>query len=177
MWGWLNAEEAGGESAAETAGTLLVGADRPQEVDLAEGGPVNVAEVELAVDALPRQEAAEAHLAGGPDYQVGVRAARRVQMALHCVRSEAVGQFRRADALGKELADGRPRRLDDLFPAAIADGHRDLQCGIVVREGARLRDRLAQPIGQEIGPADHVQPNRHLGPPLAALDGVERVRG
>src|SRR5450759_4355706 len=120
MWGWRNAEEAGAESAAETAGPLLVGADRPQEVDLAEGGPVDLAEVELAVDALPGQEAAEAHLAGGSNYQVRVRAARRVQVALHCVRGQTVGQFRGADAFAQELADGRPCRLDEFFTAAVA---------------------------------------------------------
>jgi hypothetical protein len=40
-----------------------VGAQRPQEVDLAEGGPVSVAEVELRVRALPQQESAEPLLA------------------------------------------------------------------------------------------------------------------
>src|SRR4029077_19877915 len=45
-------------SAAETTIPGGVGAQRPEEVHLAEGGPVGVAEVELGVGALPEQEAA-----------------------------------------------------------------------------------------------------------------------
>ena len=50
-WGWLGAE------AAISRG---VGAQGAKEVDLAEGRPVGVAEVELRVDGLPQQESADA---------------------------------------------------------------------------------------------------------------------
>src|SRR5690606_38607759 len=50
---------AGGSSAAEAALAGRVGAQRPQEVDPAEVGPVGLAEVELAVHALPEPEATE----------------------------------------------------------------------------------------------------------------------
>jgi hypothetical protein len=42
-----------GLSTAEAAATLLIGADRPQEIDLAEGRPQHVGEIELTVGALP----------------------------------------------------------------------------------------------------------------------------
>ena len=53
----------GSASAAVAALALLEGADRAQEIDLAEGRPQHVGEIELAVGALPQQEAGEAHLA------------------------------------------------------------------------------------------------------------------
>jgi len=57
---------------AEPALTRGVGAERAEEVDATEGGPVGVAEVELGVGALPEQEPAEPLLARGPDDQVGI---------------------------------------------------------------------------------------------------------
>src|SRR5690242_3782573 len=65
---------------AETPTPRGVGAERAEEVDLAERGPVGVAEVELGVGALPEQETAEALLARGPDDQVGVGLAGRVEV-------------------------------------------------------------------------------------------------
>src|SRR5690606_27577872 len=44
----------------ESALPVGVGAQGPQEVDLTEAGPVDVAEVELGVGALPEQEVREA---------------------------------------------------------------------------------------------------------------------
>src|ERR1700729_1064204 len=57
-----------------------VAAKCPQEVDLAERGPVGVAEVELGVHGLPEQEVGYALLAAGPDDQVGVGLPGRVQV-------------------------------------------------------------------------------------------------
>src|SRR5690348_7007792 len=47
------------ESGAEPAMPRGVGPQRPEEVHPPEGRPVGVAEVELRVDALPQQEAAQ----------------------------------------------------------------------------------------------------------------------
>src|SRR5690242_9329628 len=57
-----------------------VGPDRTQEIDAAEVGPVGLAEVELALRALPEQEAAEALLAGGSDHQVRIGLALGVEV-------------------------------------------------------------------------------------------------
>src|SRR5579875_1865877 len=57
-----------------------VGAQRAEEVHLAEGRPVSVTEVELRVDGLPEQEPADALLARRADDQVRVRLAGAVQV-------------------------------------------------------------------------------------------------
>src|SRR3954469_6488643 len=56
-----------GSSAPVATFALGVRADRPEEVDPAEVGPVGLAEVELALGRLPQQEAAQPLLAGGTD--------------------------------------------------------------------------------------------------------------
>src|SRR5690606_41761388 len=53
----------------------------PQEVDLAELGPVRVTEVELTVRRLPQEETRQPHLTRGADDEVGVGDAGRVQVA------------------------------------------------------------------------------------------------
>src|SRR5690606_6088695 len=96
-------------------------AQGPQEVDLAELRPVRVAEVELAVDRLPRHETGQPDLAGGPDHEVGVRHAGSVE-----VRRELLGAHVTGDAL-QGLPGGEPReqqlvdRVDDLLAAAVAE--------------------------------------------------------
>src|SRR3982751_5715020 len=69
-----------GASGTEATVPLAEGPQRPQEVDLAEVGPVGLAEVELAVRALPQQEAAEPLLARGADHQVRIRLALGVEV-------------------------------------------------------------------------------------------------
>ncbi len=83
---------------AEAAGPELIGADRPEEVDLAEGRPVGLAEVVLAVDALPGQEAGQANLAGGPDDEIGVARALGVEMRRQVLGGQRVGQVLRRDS-------------------------------------------------------------------------------
>src|SRR5581483_12156103 len=73
---------------AEPPIPVLVAPDRPHEIDLAEGGPVGVAEVELAVGALPQHEAREAHLPAGPDDQVRVGSVLGVEVLLDRVRRQ-----------------------------------------------------------------------------------------
>ena len=106
---------------AETAGPLLVRADRPQEVDLAEGRPVGLAEVELAVGALPGQEAGQADLAGGPDDELRVRRASGVQLGGQAVGREGVGQLIGRRSFGDEGANRGARRLDQLVAARVAE--------------------------------------------------------
>src|SRR3546814_17214667 len=72
------------ESPAEAALPVPIGAQRAQEVDLAKVRPVDLGEIELAVGALPEQEARQSQLAAGADAEVRIRelrdrpAARRV---------------------------------------------------------------------------------------------------
>src|SRR5580693_8258134 len=88
-------------SFAESAPARLIGADRAQEVDFAEGRPEHVGEVELAVHALPQQKSGQADLAAGTNDQVGIRQAGGVEMLGDGFGGDAVGR------LGKRRAFGR----------------------------------------------------------------------
>src|SRR6516164_1192713 len=79
-----------GPSFSETPLTLLVGAQRPQEVDAAEGGPIHVGEVEFAEHALPQEESGKPNLPAGPDDEVGVGKIRSIEGSADCVRSYKV---------------------------------------------------------------------------------------
>src|SRR5439155_12137560 len=67
-------------STAEAAATLLKGADRAQEIDLAEGRPQHIGEIELAVGALPQQKAGQPDLAAGADDKIGIGQAGGVEI-------------------------------------------------------------------------------------------------
>src|SRR5207247_1452040 len=80
-------------SAAEAPLALLERPYRPKEVQLAKRRPVDVGEVELAVAALPGQEAAQAHLAARADDQLRVAVLRRVQVARDRLCVDMVGHL------------------------------------------------------------------------------------
>src|SRR5690606_25709896 len=66
--------------APHTSFPLRERAQRAQKVHAPEVRPVGVAEVELAMRALPHEETAETLFPGSPDYQVRVRLARCVKV-------------------------------------------------------------------------------------------------
>ena len=88
---------------AEAAVPVAVRAQGPQEVDVAELRPVGVAEVELAVRALPEQEAGQPLLARGADQQVGVGLALGVEVLGDVLDVEEGGDLFEAGALGGVL--------------------------------------------------------------------------
>src|SRR6266511_3387647 len=126
---------------AEAAPPLRIGAQRAQEVDLAEGRPVGVGEVVLRVGRLPQQEAGQADLPRGADDQVGVGHPGGVQVPGDLVGGQAGGRVHQLEALLGVLAEQAPDRLGDLLPAAVAD--RDVEPPAAVPTGALLG--LAQP--------------------------------
>src|SRR4051795_6863609 len=73
---------------------LLVGAQCPQEVDLAKRRPVDVGEVQLAVRTLPGQEAAQSLLAARADDEVGIGHARGVEAGGECLARDLLGDLR-----------------------------------------------------------------------------------
>src|SRR5438045_1971076 len=75
-------------SPSEPALPMLVRAHRTQEIYLAEGGPWHIAEIELAVCALPQQETGESHFAAGADDEVGVRRTGGVSMASDAIAGD-----------------------------------------------------------------------------------------
>src|SRR5215468_3825098 len=72
-------------SAPEATVALLKRTHRAQEVDLAEGRPVDVREVVLAVGALPEQESGQPFLAARPDDEVRIGQIGGVQVPLYLV--------------------------------------------------------------------------------------------
>src|SRR5213078_4680088 len=92
---------------SEAAIALLERAHGAQEVDPPERRPVDVAEVELAVRALPEHEPREPHLATGPDDEIGV------------------GQVGRVEVLGERLLrDPLDDRLEILALLGLLAEHR-----------------------------------------------------
>src|SRR3982751_5684614 len=84
-----------------------VGPDRPQEVDAAEVRPVGLAEVELAVRALPEQEAAQPLLPRRADDEVGVGLALGVEVLGDVLDVDDVGELLEAGAGGGVLVEQR----------------------------------------------------------------------
>src|SRR5690606_12802246 len=68
---------------AETTGTVLVIFDGAKKMIPPEFGPGNIREPQFTVRQLPQHEIADADLAAGADDQIGIRQARRVQIAVH----------------------------------------------------------------------------------------------
>src|SRR5580704_1811935 len=156
-------------SAAEPAVPGGVGAQRPEEVHLAEGGPVGVAEIELGVGALPEQEAAEALLARGADDQVGVGLARRVEVLGDVLDVEHFGQFLDRGAPCGLLLQQGAHRVGDLPPPPVPHRHVDEQPGLVRGRVGRVLQHPDGVAGQQVERADrvHVPLLRHQ-----ALHGV-----
>src|SRR5262249_45533563 len=98
---------------AEASLAVGVAAQGPQEGGLAEAGPVAIAEVELGVRALPEQEAGEALLATGPDDQVRIRLALRVEVLGDVVDVEHLGQFLDRAAGLRVLVEQGSNRVGD----------------------------------------------------------------
>src|SRR6187551_3211072 len=115
---------------------MLVGAKRAEEVELAQLGPIDVSEVELAVRALPREEAAQPYLSTRADDQVRIRLAGRVQVRGDCLWGDPLRHRRRVQVLGDEPFDQRAGRVDELVAAAVAE--RDVQAQAVVLRGCLL---------------------------------------
>src|SRR5689334_3050111 len=92
--------------AAVAAIALLVGEDRLEQMTAPEVGPQRLGYPDLRVGDLPEQEVADAHLAAGPDQQIGIRLPRRVEKIAEAPLVEVVGiDPRRQHAL---------HRVDDL---------------------------------------------------------------
>src|SRR6516164_4087900 len=120
-------------SGTEPAMPRGVRPQRAEEVHPPESRPVGVAEVELRVDALPQQEAAQPLLPRGADHQVRVGLSGRVQVVGDVLHVQDLGQLLDAGPLGRVVVQQRPYRVGDLPPPAVADGHVDQQPWVVRR--------------------------------------------
>src|SRR5215218_9836065 len=88
---------------AEATLPLTVGAQRTDEVDLAEVRPKRFAEVELAVGGLPHQKAAEPLFAGGSDDQVRIGLALGVEVLSNVFDIECLRDFLDRRAVSRVL--------------------------------------------------------------------------
>src|SRR4030095_17157555 len=67
---------------------LVKASKGPQKVELPKGRPVSIAEVVLAVSALPKHEPREPYLAAGANYQVGIRTIVRIEKLIQSIGRE-----------------------------------------------------------------------------------------
>ena len=125
-----------------------------------EVGPERLGEVELGVGRLPDEEVRQALLAAGPDDEVRVRQADRVQR-------RADGGL--VDVLGRDAARGEPpERVDELGPAGVVEGDVEQEPLAVGGRLERLADRRPGRLGQLVEPAEQPDPDA-LGAELVGL--------
>ena len=136
---------------------------------------MDVAEVELAVRALPEHEAGEAHLSRGPDDQVGIGAVVGVEILVHGVGGEGADDLVGAFPAGEALPEVPFDRIHDLLPAAVPHPHVQEHPLVLARGRLRRPERLEGPGREQVQPADraHAHPE-----PLsqAALDPLGHLR-
>ena len=77
-------------------------------MDLAEGRPVGLAEVQLGVGALPEQEVGQTQLAAGADDEIGVRLPGGIQVAGNVLNGERLGQLSQRCAGGDVFVEYGP---------------------------------------------------------------------
>src|SRR6266851_1587307 len=123
-------------STAEAAAALLEGADRAQEIDLAEGRPQDVGEIELAMGALPQQEAGEADLAASADDQVGIGQSGGIEMLGDRLGCDTLDRLRQGRVVVGHAVEQGANGVGDLLAAAIGDG--DVQLEAVISRGSTL---------------------------------------
>ena len=114
---------------AKSALALAVGRNGFLQLWLAEIGPELVGDVELGVAQLPEQEVRQAQLADGADEEIRVRVVARVEvLSEDLVVDHGLVQVAFLDALNEAL-----HAIDDLLPAAVAEGQDQCQLGVVSR--------------------------------------------
>src|SRR4029079_1548815 len=137
------------------ADALLIRAQRPQEVDLAERRPVDIGEVQLAVGALPGEEAAQALLAARADDEVRIRQARRVEPGRKRLARDLLCDLSSRHARLRKRAHERLARVDELVPAAVAERDREARARLTGRRLLDPANRRRNAIRQLLRAPDH----------------------
>src|SRR5207247_3782821 len=144
---------------------LLESAHGAQEVDLPERRPVNVAEVELAVRALPEQEPREPHLAARSNDQVGIGKVGRVEVPGESLLGDALDDRLEVLALLGLLAKQCLHRVDDLLAPAVGDSDRQRHLAIGGGGLLGLTDRGDHRVREGIELADGADPAAETAEP------------
>src|SRR2546425_1112600 len=137
--------------AAVPAVALLVGNDRFEKVAAAEIGPQRFGDPDLSIGDLPQQKIADAHLAAGPNQEIGIRLAGGVEKIAEALLIECI--------CGNTGGDRAARGINDLRPTTIVQ--RDVETHARVRRGlADAGLQFAPDIRRElVGPPDDLKSN------------------
>src|SRR6516165_11360268 len=162
-----------GLSTAEAAATLLVGADRAQKIDLPEGRPQHVGEIELAVGALPQEKTGQTDLAARADDQVGIGQPGGVEMLGDRLWGDALNRLRQRRIVVGHAVEQGANGISDLLAAAIGDG--DIELEAVITGGRTLgsRNRGEYRLGQHRSAADRAHPH---APPVDRRISGQRLQ-
>src|SRR5262249_49237053 len=144
---------------SETPLTLLVGAQRPQEVDAAKGRPIHVGEVEFAEHALPQQESGKPYLPAGPDDEVGVGKIRSIEGSADRIRSHEVDDLLQSLVLRKLISKEGADRIHNLSPSAIGRRNRKVHSAVLFRCSLRGAERRKSRRGEKLQPSDRAHPD------------------
>src|SRR5690606_22387812 len=110
---------------------------------------IGLAEVELAVGALPHEESAQALLAGGANHEFGIRLALGVQVLRDLLDRDAVGELLGGLARGEAVAQVGAHGIGYLVATSVPDGDVDVEAAVARGLLARRRDALGGLGGQE----------------------------
>jgi hypothetical protein len=99
----------------------LIASNGPQKVELPKGRPVSIAEVVLAVSALPKHEPREPYLAAGANYQVGIRTIVRIEKLFQSIGRETPENLLVCIPMHETFLEVGFDGFDDFLPATIAN--------------------------------------------------------
>jgi hypothetical protein len=118
-------------------------------------GPQALGEDELRIRRLPEQEVADPHFAAGADEEVGIGRVAERHVAV---------ERRLVEVLGLDAADHRlPARLDDVPAAAVVEGDRQVDPGVVAGAVLGVLPGLAQLVRDLGAVADDADANAVAG--------------
>src|SRR3972149_4056071 len=106
---------------AEAAVPLLVAADGAQEGDPPEGRPVDIAEIEFTVRALPEKKTTQTHLSAGADDQVRIRNVVGVHVAADLLRGNGCGNCFQGNSLLLLLCQELLESIGNLLASTVGD--------------------------------------------------------
>src|SRR5262252_3713371 len=137
-----------------TSFALLKCAQRSQEIDAPEGGPIDVGEIELAEHALPQQESGKPYLPAGADNEVRVGKIRRIEVTADRLGRDEINHVSQRLSSCKLLAKQPSDRVHNLLASAVGSGNRQMHA-VVIFGGSFGRLQDCESRGrQQLEPAD-----------------------
>src|SRR6266542_97593 len=138
---------------------MLIRPHRPQEVYLAEGRPGHIAEIELAVGALPEEETGQADLTARPDDEIRIGRASRVEMARDGIARDLRDGVRYRKTPFRLLCEQGAHCIDNLVPTTIGDGDGEGHSFVGCCRFRGSTDCLTERRRHQFEPADRLHPH------------------